>query len=775
MPIQSIDGLASNLDTTGIVDAIMEFERLPVTLMENQQALKTKEISTFNALSAKLLALQTSVTALANRRTLSQASISVSDENLVSATAEGLPASGTYTLNILSLASNHQIASHGFDDPSQSVMGTGTIVLALGDDSPTTITIDDQNNSLLGIKKAINDADIGITATIVNDGSDSKPYRLVLTGEETGLKNKISITSSLSGGFDLDFETSVFDAPEIIDFSDQATSQVSLGSTASFTGSTNKTYLFTVGGNGEQTVGAGNIVIDWTDGVDSGSLVVSQADTEVVGPDGLKLSFADGILVGGDTFQVNTFAPILQQAADARVSFGSSADGASPLIVRSSTNTIEDLISGISIDLKGVTTPATGPVTITTGLNTANIQEKIETFIDAYNDVKEFIDTQNEFNSESGEGGVLLGDLTLMTIQSRLSRLIIEPIAGLDSSLNALSAIGIRTGLNGKLSLRDSSALTAALKDDFESVLKLFVDSGASSTEKISFISSSEDISGGQQFAVDITRAATRGYYQGAKLNDPSSQNIILTESSNRVKLRIDGVVSDEITLTPGTYTSGEALANELQTRINADDKIGALGVAVEWVDLGGEGYLKLTSASYGSASRVEIISSVPNSAYSEIGLLAGMVHYGDDVAGTINGEKATGKGQVLTGDDGNATTAGLKLRVTLTSSDLGVGDEGTITVTKGIASVLSEALDDITKAGDGVIARKTGGLQGQIDSIKKQITDFDERLALRRESLVKRWIEFETLLSQLQTEETFLASQLENITANFSQILGKE
>lgn len=771
--LQSIDGLASNLNTTDIINAIIDYERRPVLLMEQQQALKTQEISTFNALSAKLLALQTSIKLLSNERAFSQASIVVSDTGLVDATADGAVGTGTYALNILSLAQNHQIASHGFDDPSQAVMGTGTITLALGDRSPTTLTIDADSNSLVGIKDAINEANIGITAAIIHDGSDSKPYRLVLTGDKTGQKNKIEVTSSLTGGLNLNFSTAVFDDPEIVDFSSQSTSQVTLGASASYTGASNRTFSFTVRGPGAQTVGTGNIIIDWTDGTDSGSIVVSQADTEVVGPEGLKLSFGDGVLTAGDTFQVTTFAPVLQQASDAKVSIGSTVGGASPLVVNSETNTVTDLIPGVTLELKAVTTAVTGPVTIKTGLNTTAIRENIDKFIAAYNDVTDFIDEQNKYVQETQEAGLLLGDLTLMTVQSRLSRAMSEPIAGLENSLNTLSAIGIRIGISGRLSVRDAGRLTEALENDFESVLKLFVDSGASSTNGITFLSASDDIRGGSEFAVDITRAATHGYLQGQKLTDPASANITLTESSNRMKLRIDGIVSDEIVLTARTYTSGEELARELQTRIDADGKIGSRGVTAEWVDLGGDGYLKLTSSAYGSSSRVETVVSIPNAAYDSLGLTGGTVHIGDDVAGTINGEKATGAGQILTGDEGNATTAGLKLRITLAESDLVSGAEGTITVTKGFSSVLGATLDGITKSGDGVIARKTNGLQSQVDDIKRQVDAFDERLALRRESLVRKWAAFEAILSQLQTEEAFLTSQLEQITANLGQILG--
>jgi flagellar hook-associated protein 2 len=771
---QSIDGLMSGLNTTEIINAIMEYERRPAVLMEQEQALRTQEMTTFKALSAKLLALQTSITGLNSESSFSQASISVSDEQFLTATADGLVGAGTYSLNILSLAQNHQIASHGFDDPSHSVMGTGTITIALGDDSPTTLTIDADNNSLVGIKEAINEAKVGITATIINDGSDSKPYRLILTGDETGQKNNISITSALSGGLNLDFDTTSFDNPEMVNFSDHATSRVSLGATANYTGDVNKTYTFTIAGSGTQTVGTGNITIDWSDGVDSGSIVVSQADTEIVGPDGLKLSFADGDLVAGDTFQVSTFAPLLQQASDARVSMGSSVGGASPLVVSSSTNQIEDLISGLTIELKGLTTEASGPVIIKTGLNTSGVMQKIESFITAYNNVKAFIDDQNTYDPEAEEGGVLLGDLTLMRIQSRLTQMISSPVPGLDKSMNTLSSIGIRTGLNGQISLKESSKLSQALEKDFEAVLRLFVDGGSSDNDAISFLSTSTEVEGGSEFAVNITQAATHGYFQGAKLTDPALSNITLTDTSNVMKLRIDGIVSENIVLSARKYTSGEDLAGELQTRINADDKIGKLGVTVEWVDLGGEGYLKMTSATYGTSSKVETITSITDTAYSALGMASGTtVHHGKDVAGTINGESATGKGQVLTGDENNETTAGLKLKITLTESQLGIGDEGTVLITRGFASVFKETLDSITKTGNGVIARKTNGLQGQVDNIASQIRELDERLALRRESLIKKWGELEMILSQLQTEQAFLSSQLSNIESNFSQMIG--
>ncbi|QBE67372.1 flagellar hook protein 2 [Pseudoduganella lutea] len=59
-----------------------------------------------------------------------------------------------------------------------------------------TVTIDSTNNSLEGIRDAVNKAGLGVTATIVSDGS-STPYHLVFTSNATGANSSMKI--SLSG------------------------------------------------------------------------------------------------------------------------------------------------------------------------------------------------------------------------------------------------------------------------------------------------------------------------------------------------------------------------------------------------------------------------------------------------------------------------------------------------------------------------------------------------------------------------------------------------
>ncbi|MEW5924420.1 MAG: flagellar filament capping protein FliD, partial [Candidatus Zixiibacteriota bacterium] len=421
---QTIEGLASNLDITSIVDTIMSYERYPVTLLEEQKEYKTQQVAAYQAVLAKFIALQSQVSLMKKESSYNKAAIDVSDESILTATADGRVSTGSYNVSVLSLARSHQIASNGVSDSTTGVFGTGTIKISVGSASTTTINIDSENNSLISIKNAINDANAGVTASIINDGTSSNPYRLLITANKTGASNVINLDIGLTGGEILDFENSTFDSPEMIKLSSETTSNISLGSTASYSGSANKLYTFTVGGSGTQTIGSDIITLNWSDGTNSGTILVTQADSEVeltgMGADGLKLSFTAGQLAAGDTFQVAGFAPLLQNASDARLAVGGdSTNGGSPIIINSATNHFDDIIPGVSLDVKKTTDPGES-ITISTDIDTDAIKTMVNDFVTKYNDVMSFIDDQFTYEADTQESGVLFADYSLQIMQSTL-------------------------------------------------------------------------------------------------------------------------------------------------------------------------------------------------------------------------------------------------------------------------------------------------------------------------------------------------------------------
>jgi len=750
---------------------MIESESGMVNYLRVRQAETINMSTTYKSISTVMLALKFSVSLLTSRASFEMSSISVSDEDVLTAEATSAASPGTFILNVDALALNHQIASQGFEDADSTSIGTGTVQISVGDGSATTLTIDSTNDTLTGLKNAINEANIGVTATIVDDGTSKNPYRLVLTADKTGKKNAINFTASLSGGTAPDFATAVFDDVETDGISADSTSTIAKGATAAYSGNQNKTYTFTVAGAGVQTVGAGDITINWTDGTNSGTIVVSEADTEVAltgdGADGLKLSFGAGDLKAGDTFAVQAFAPTLQVAADARVSLGSTVGGGSPIVISSETNEVEDLIAGVTLHLKDV---STAPVTIEVSIDKQGIKDKITDILNKYNEVMRHIDQQFRYNEETGEAGVLLGDGYLLSMQSYLRSAVSGALSTLPTSMNMLASIGIRTGDGGHLMLTQTSKLFDAIDEDFAAVKNLFTSSGSSTNPLVQFLVATDKTKiTSDGYEVDITQAAAQGYLQGAEIYDPAAQSIIIDSTNSALKLTVDGVTSETITLTEKTYTSAAELVRELQNKINADDNIGKYNMTAEWVSTGGDtGYLLLVSPSYGETSKVSIDLGVANSANQALGLATAQSVAGKNVAGTINGEAATGAGRVLTGDEGNANTEGLKLTVNLTAADLTSGAEAVVTYSQGFAARLDEVLESITRSVDGTIARRTKGLDDQVDYYAALIKDYAERLEERREQLYKQFYEMEQALGELQGQATYLSSQLAQIQSLF-------
>jgi flagellar hook-associated protein 2 len=763
----SIDGLVSNLDTTAIVNAIIQSERINVDHLIGRQAETTNQLTTYQSISALVVALQTSVRPLLSESTFITPSVSVSDDDILSVTSDGAVTSGTYSLTVNALASNHQVASQGFDDPASATLGTGNIQISIGEGSAHTIVLDSSNNTLTGLKNAINQAKAGVTASVISDGSSSNAYRLLLTANATGEANELSITTNLTGGIAPDFASSSFDTVENLGVT-IGTSAITLGAGASYTGSQNKAYTFTVAGSGSQTVGTDTVTINWTDGTDSGTFDVSAADTEVAltgdGSDGLTLSFGAGTLAAGDQFQIQTFTPLLQEARDASVSLGSVSGGGSPIIVKSATNEISNLIEGLTISLKDT---SASPVIITTVVDKDAIKSRITAMLNGYNEVMKAIDKQFTYNEESGEVGTLLGDQFLLSIQSGLRTQMTGVIEGLPQASRMLRSLGIQTAGNGLMTLVSSSTLFEMIDTDLNAVRNLFVDSGNSSNALISFVSATTDTAETETaYDVDITQAATRFVLQGQAFTNPSDTPITLSTANNKLKLTFDGIASDDIVLTAREYSSGTDLASEIQQKISADSALSGRGLAVEWVDLGSTGYLKFTSGSYGSSSTITF-DTQSSSALASLGLSEGTTRIaGHDVEGTINGEDATGSGRFLTGNADNDTTAGMRLEVRATSAEVTAGVDATITFSRGFASRLSRTAESISRSTTGSIAGRTRGLQAQLDDFKSQIEDQEGRLEVRRISLFERFTELEVALNQFQTQSQFLDQQLAQLSS---------
>ena len=80
---------------------------------------------------------------------------------------------------------------------SATTIGTGSFSITAAGQA-TAITVDSSNNTLAGLRDAINRANTNVRASIVQDGDNS--YRLMVSSKESGTANALTISSSLAGG-----------------------------------------------------------------------------------------------------------------------------------------------------------------------------------------------------------------------------------------------------------------------------------------------------------------------------------------------------------------------------------------------------------------------------------------------------------------------------------------------------------------------------------------------------------------------------------------------
>jgi flagellar hook-associated protein 2 len=191
----TVGGIVSGIDTQSLVDALVQAERIPIDRLQVRQSGFQDKISALQDLNTLLSALQTSVEGLTDDTSpfLSRVATSLNGEVATVSATDTAPV-GSYLLEVTSLAKAQTLVSVAdrYADTDTTQIGTGTLTVAIGTGTPTEITIDSSNNTLAGIRDAINAADAGITASIVNDGAAS-PYRLVITASDTGTDNLVTL------------------------------------------------------------------------------------------------------------------------------------------------------------------------------------------------------------------------------------------------------------------------------------------------------------------------------------------------------------------------------------------------------------------------------------------------------------------------------------------------------------------------------------------------------------------------------------------------------
>ncbi len=562
----------------------------------------------------------------------------------------------------------------------------------------------------------------------------------------------------------------------------------------------------------------------------------------------------------------------MQAAKDAKVTI----DG---VAVTRSSNTIDDVINGVTLDLNRIEIGSTVDLTISRDVD--SIKGKVSAFAAAYNEIIENINQQFTFNEDSEQSGILSGESTLRTIKSIIQSTLSKSISLLPTDANALSLFGITSDKYGKISVDDSIFLSK-INSDFYAVKRMFTAEGTSTNNKISYISHSDDTVAGD-YSVTISTVATQASKPGTiDLSGPlaSSGSLEITDTSTgRVSTTsltngdsLDTIVNkinselgaestqilagnvqntdlgaanitastffDQIdTLGPGndledkdvinftgTNRSGISISDSYTISDAATDSVGDLlsvienaydnevsatidtsGRIVVTDNTAGDSQISITITSPdsvldfgtvlasntsdgGDTGRyaMEITASKSGSnlvlthdsygsgygfSYTEttVSLLGtnNSPYVGLDVIGDIDGNAATGIGQILRGDassdpENPYDTEGLTVKVTSTGADT-----GDVNLTMGSGELMYRDVDSITDQFNGLLTIRMDGIQDTIDDMSKSILASEERLAMEALKLNKQFVALELNLSKLQSVSSFMSQQLSQLAKN--------
>ena len=753
--IQSL-GIGSGLLTSELLEQLVEAERAPaVARLDSDQAIAEARLEALGEVKSALSTLNSSIRGLTSLSAFNASQVTSSNSEALSATASSVAESGSYSVQVGQLAQQHSIVSQSYESTSEAI-GVGTLTFRFGttdidgsdvyqgftvneDAQSRAITIDSSNNTLAGIRDAINDADFGVQATIVDDGSG---YRLLMTSEQGGAENSLEITASGAAAL------SVFDFNQ----SSQSMEQTQAAQDAEFTV------------NGLNISRDNNLVA----GVIPGVTLNLKAAT--AGPVTLSISKDPGELVEKVQGVVDNYNA-LKTMADVLTAFDPDAgdNGQGSVLsgdraLRTAMNSVNNALRSFSL---GNTYGSLAEVGVTTNqFNDYLMEFDAAEFRAAFADDPQAVtalfattgqpsDDDISFitSSTATQPGSYDVEVTRMATAGRYEGISVDSLASgnitIDDSNNQFNILV--NGVEVDISLTEGDYATAdLLAEEVQRQINSHSDLRSSANSVTVSYNASESRmemtsnrygkeSVIRMISIDSAAAATlglveegQGPYQGlfnsalatTTGNSSDPLNAAMTvDSDTQFSVSINGVDSGLLTLpgdagTPVTYNTADELITAVESLLDGAFAGEGIDLTVGYEYDADSGTAGLT-ISTGSAGDEIVFGDVNLAAATRLGFVDGNAEpvtsiRGLNVAGTINGLQAEGNGQVLTASDGitpatsgyylnapfgdlSTSTSGDEFRLRVDGTLSGTISLGVIAVTDpdNVADLLTNAINN--------------------------------------------------------------------------------
>ena len=761
-------GVGSGLDLSGLLTKLMAVEQQPLTLLDTQEASYQAKLSTYGTLKGSLSSLQSAAKALSSTSSFNAYKTTLSSSTYFSASASSSAAAGSYSVEVQNLAKAQTLTTGVVSDPT-AVIGTGSLTFQFGTTSGSTfnansskaaqtVTIDSSHNTLNGIRDAVNAANIGVSASLVNDGTG---YRLMFTSTDSGTANTLKITSSAAALNSFTYDPAAGSNP---------LSQIQAASDA-------KIIV-----NGLTITKSSNVITDAISGV---TLNLLQAETTAGTTSNLSVTRdTDSITTALQTFvktyndTAKAFASATAYDATNKTASTLTGDATARSIVAQMRSLLGSTLQHAGGGLKnlsdaGISFQSDGTLKLdTTKLNKVlNDSSKDLASLFASEGVPSDSQVTYVSSTNSTKPGSYGLNISQIATRSTLTG------SGSTGSLTISSGVNdtVTLALNGTtatVTLSPGTYTAASLANEVQTKIN-----GASALKSASAtVTVGAGTTGSVTSSIDL-----------ATLSYPVSP----ASGSNSFNVTLGGT-TQTVTLGAGPYTTAAEMKAAVQASLDAQfgsgvvtaslsgnklslaasAKFGAAstisvaanGADTLYADLFGSpttvagSEMTLTSDKYGSGSTITISSS--SGATNLFGTsLTGTT--GLDVAGSIGSLAATGNGQKLTG---SGDASGL----TVTVAGTATGSRGQISFDSGFATRLSSLIDSFIGT-KGIIAARTDGINSSIKALDKQRQVINDRLTVIEANYKKRFAALDSLISSMQTTQSYLTTQLAKLSSTSS------
>ena len=186
----SASGIGSGLDINNLVTQLMTAESAPLSTLKAKQTSFNAKLSAFGTLQSAISTFQTALKGVSGTALNALTATSgKTDIFTTSVTSGSTAAPGSYSIEVTQLAQRHKLSS-AVVTPGTKFANTGTMSFTV---AGKTTSIPAAEYTVQSLSSAINAANAGVTATVVNDGTAD---HLVITAKDSGAANSVQINAT---------------------------------------------------------------------------------------------------------------------------------------------------------------------------------------------------------------------------------------------------------------------------------------------------------------------------------------------------------------------------------------------------------------------------------------------------------------------------------------------------------------------------------------------------------------------------------------------------